>query len=140
VAVITIALVIIPVVPGAVVASLVAVIALTVVIFVLCWSISTSVEWRMIGRHTTTFTDLFGAISELLNLRLCQDTKDNDAVHAFFEALLGVLECLGVDEAAVDPRPSSANRDIFALKSIFVGCYAFTDGLRLFRELLSGLA
>jgi len=95
---------------------------------------------RLLSELTSALADLLGAISELLDFFLGQNTEHYHTVHALFEALLGLLQGFRVDEATVDPGPASAYRDILSFERILVGCNAFTDGLGVFWKLLRRLA
>jgi hypothetical protein len=51
-------------------------------------------------------SDVAGAVSELLDLFLGEDTKNNDEVLTLFETLVGLFKCFRVDQTAVDLGPA----------------------------------
>ena len=61
-------------------------------------------------------SDVAGAVSELLDLFLGEDTKNNDEVLTLFEALVGLLESFRVDETTVDLGPARSRWDAFLMR------------------------
>jgi hypothetical protein len=60
-------------------------------------------------------SDVAGAVSELLDLFLGEDAKDNDKVLTLFETLVGLFKCFWVDQAAVDLSPPRSWWDAFLM-------------------------
>lgn len=87
-----------------------------------------------------SFANLVGAICQLLNILFRQHPQHDHAIHALFEPLFGLVECLRVDEAAVDLRPAGARRDVLALLRVLGWRNALTDGIWVFWELVRGFA
>jgi hypothetical protein len=60
----------------------------------------------LVGAKLTS--DVSGTVGEFLDFILCEDAQDDDKVLTLFEALVGLLQRFGVDEAAVDFGPACA--------------------------------
>lgn len=77
------------------------------------WNVSVV---REAGGFDSLTSDLTCAVGEFLDLFFCEDTEDNDEVLTLFEALVGLFESFGVDEAAVDFGPAGSWWDAFLMR------------------------